>query len=49
MKTKSETNTAINSITGKTIQQMTWDEIHKISKPISRETFYEKLKSQTVK
>lgn len=34
MKTTSDMNTAVNSITGKTISEMTWNDLRKISKPI---------------
>lgn len=45
MKTTLKPNTVVNKITGKTISEMSWDEINKISKPIKRDAFIQKLKS----
>lgn len=37
MKTTSKKSTVVNEITGKTIDEMTWEDLRKIAKPISRE------------
>lgn len=44
MKTKSDPTIAVNSITGKTIKEMTWDELRSISKPITREEMIRRAK-----
>lgn len=46
MKKTSEKTTVVNKITGKTISEMTWDEIRKIAKPIQREDAIKRMKSQ---
>lgn len=44
MKTTLEATTVVNKITGKTISEMSWDEIRKISKPISKNEVLQRLK-----
>ena len=45
MKTTSKPTTAVNKIIGKTIGEMTWDDMRKVAKPISREEAIRKMKS----
>ncbi|WP_375448593.1 hypothetical protein [uncultured Fibrella sp.] len=45
MKTTSKQTTAVNKLTGKTIDEMTWDDMRKVAKPISREEAIRKMKT----
>lgn len=44
MKTTSKKTTVVNKITGKTIEEMTWDDMRKVATPISREEAIKKMK-----
>lgn len=44
MKTTSKKTTVVNKITGKTIEEMTWEDMRKVAKPISREDAIKKMK-----
>lgn len=46
MNKKSDKSTAVNSITGKTIQEMSWEEIRAIKgKSLKKDEFIAKIKS----
>lgn len=45
MKKTSEATTVVNKITGKTISEMNWAEIRKISKPINRNLVINQFKN----
>ena len=44
MKTTSKKTTVVNKITGRTIAEMTWDDMRKISKSVSREEAIKMMK-----
>lgn len=44
MKTTSKKTTVVNEIIGKTIDEMTWEDMRKVAKPISREEAIRKMK-----
>lgn len=44
MKTISKKTTVSNNLTGEDLEKMTWDDMRKIAKPISREEAIRKMK-----